>query len=66
MKQRDQFGNVLNDLGEGILVADNNEIFLFNEQSQIILELQKLNGRKLQSLNIPAINYLTEAKKKEN
>ena len=65
-KQRDQFGNVLNDLGEGILVADNNEnIFYSNEQSQIILELQKLNGRKLQSLNIPAINYLTERAKEK-
>ncbi len=65
-KQRDQFGNVLNDLGEGILVADNNEnIFYSNEQSQIILELQKLNGRKLQSLNIPAINYLTERVKEK-
>lgn len=65
-KQRDQFGNVLNDLGEGILVADNDEnIFYSNEQSQIILELQKLNGRKLQSLNIPAINYLTERVKEK-
>jgi len=65
-KQRDQFGNVLNDLGEGILVADNDEnIFYSNEQSQIILELQKLNGRKLQSLNIPAINYLTERAKEK-
>ena len=65
-KQRDQFGNVLNDLGEGILVADNNEnIFYSNEQSQIILELEKLNGRKLQSLNIPAINYLTERAKEK-
>jgi two-component system phosphate regulon sensor histidine kinase PhoR len=65
-KQRDQFGNVLNDLGEGILVADNNEnIFYSNEQSQIILELQKLDGRKLQSLNIPAINYLTERAKEK-
>ena len=65
-KQRDQFGNVLNDLGEGILVADNNEnIFYSNEQSQIILEIQKLNGRKLQSLNIPAINYLTERAKEK-
>ena len=65
-KQRDQFGNVLNDLGEGILVADNDEnIFYSNEQSQIILELQKLNGRKLQSLNIPAVNYLTERAKEK-
>ena len=65
-KQRDQFGNVLNDLGEGILVADNDEnIFYSNEQSQIILGLQKLNGRKLQSLNIPAINYLTERAKEK-
>ena len=65
-KQRDQFGNVLNDLGEGILVADSDEnIFYSNEQSQIILGLQKLNGRKLQSLNIPAINYLTERAKEK-
>ena len=65
-KQRDQFGNVLNDLGEGILVADNDEnIFYSNEQSQIILEIQKLNGKKLKSLKIPAINYLTDRAKEK-
>ena len=58
-KQRDQFGLVLDDLGEGILVTNQQgDVVYNNEQSLIILNTQDLDKQNINSLNLPAINYL--------
>ena len=58
-KQRDQFGLVLDDLGEGILVTNQQgDIVYNNEQSLIILNTNDLDKQNISSLNLPAINYL--------
>ena len=58
-KQRDQFGLVLDDLGEGILVTNQEgDVVYNNEQSLIILNTQDLDKQNISSLNLPAINYL--------
>jgi len=58
-KQRDQFGLVLDDLGEGILVTNQQgDIVYNNEQSLIILNIKDLDKQNISSLNLPAINYL--------
>ena len=58
-KQRDQFGLVLDDLGEGILVTNQQgDIVYNNEQSLIILNTKDLDKQNISSLNLPAINYL--------
>ncbi len=58
-KQRDQFGLVLDDLGEGIIVTDTEgEVVFTNEQSSIILDSNNLTSQNIKSLEIPALNYL--------
>ena len=58
-KQRDQFGLVLDDLGEGILVTNQLGEFVYNnEQSLIILNIESLEKKNINNLEIPAINYL--------
>ena len=69
-KQRDQFGSVLDDLGEGILVTNKNgDVVFANEQFSIILNIQELPSKNIKSLNFPALNYLfkrVESKKRED
>ncbi len=58
-KQRDQFGLVLDDLGEGILVTDTEgKVVYNNEQSSRILNTNDLDKKNINSLKFPAINYL--------
>ena len=58
-KQRDQFGLVLDDLGEGILVTDTDgKVVYSNEQSSRILNTNDLDKKNINSLKLPAINYL--------
>ena len=65
-KQRDQFGSVLNDLGEGIIVAnENGDIKYENEQFSQILNLEEVNGKNIQDLNIKSLNYLFRRSKKK-
>jgi two-component system phosphate regulon sensor histidine kinase PhoR len=67
-KQRDQFGSVLDDLGEGILVTNKNgDVIFANEQFYIILNIQELPSKNVKNLNLPALNYLfkrVESKKR--
>ena len=67
-KQRDQFGSVLDDLGEGILVTNKEgDVVFANEQFSIILNIQELPSKNIKSLNFPALNYLfkrVESKKR--
>ena len=65
-KQRDQFGSVLDDLGEGIIVAnENGDIKYENEQFSQILNLEEVNGKNIQDLNIKSLNYLFRRSKKK-
>jgi len=65
-KQRDQFGSVLDDLGEGIIVAnENGDIKYENEQFSQILNLDEVNGKNIQDLNIKSLNYLFRRSKKK-
>ena len=58
-RQRDQFGQVLDDLGEGILVTNKDgEVVFSNEQTSIILNIKKLSNQNIKNLKIPALNYL--------
>ena len=65
-KQRDQFGSVLDDLGEGIMVADiAGKITYENEQVSLILNRNELVGKKITDLNIKSLNYLFKRAKKK-
>ena len=65
-KQRDQFGSVLDDLGEGVIVANGNgDIKYENEQFSQILNLDEVNGKNIQDLNIKSLNYLFRRSKKK-
>lgn len=65
-KQRDQFGSVLDDLGEGVIVANGNgDIKYENEQFAQILNLDEVNGKNIQDLNIKSLNYLFRRSKKK-
>ena len=58
-KQRDQFGLVLDDLGEGILVANRNgKITYCNEQCLLILSKDNLVGQQLKDMDIKSIQSL--------
>jgi two-component system phosphate regulon sensor histidine kinase PhoR len=58
-KQRDQFGLVLDDLGEGIIVTDKKGKVVFtNEQASIILNTNNLLNENIKNFDIPALNYL--------
>ena len=65
-KQRDQFGSVLDDLGQGIIVADiDGKITYENEQVSLILNKNELVGKKITDLNIKSLNYLLKRAKKK-
>jgi two-component system phosphate regulon sensor histidine kinase PhoR len=58
-KQRDQFGLVLDDLGEGIIVTNKKGKVLFtNEQASVILNTTNLFEKNIKEFDIPALNYL--------
>jgi two-component system phosphate regulon sensor histidine kinase PhoR len=58
-KQRDQFGLVLDDLGEGIIVTNKKGKVVFtNEQASVILNTENLFEKNIKESNIPALNYL--------
>ena len=70
-KQRNQFGSVLDDLGEGVIVFnDYAEITYHNDQALRILNLKTdINNKTLEELNIKAIGNLYDIaskKKKSN
>ena len=70
-KQRNQFGSVLDDLGEGVIVFnDLAEITYHNDQALRILNLKTdINNKILEELNIKAIGNLYDIaskKKKSN
>ena len=70
-KQRNQFGSVLDDLGEGVIVFnDYAEITYHNDQALRILNLKTdINNKTLKELNIKAIGNLYDIaskKKKSN
>ncbi len=65
-KQRDQFGSVLNDLGEGIIIANiDGEITYSNDQFKRILNMQKVVGKNISDLGIQSLNYLYKRAKKK-
>jgi two-component system phosphate regulon sensor histidine kinase PhoR len=58
-KQRDQFGLVLDELGEGIIVTNRKgDVVFTNEQASIILNKNNLLDDNIQNFDIPALNYL--------
>ena len=64
-KQRDQFGSVLDDLGEGIVVTDNKGNITFeNDQFKQILNLKNVNGKNIKDLDIKQLGYLFRRSKK--
>ena len=65
-KQRDQFGSVLDDLGEGIVVTDKNGNITFeNDQFSQILNLKNVNGENIKDLGIKSLGYLFRRSKKD-
>ena len=64
-KQRDQFGSVLDDLGEGIVVTDNKGNITFeNDQFKQILNLKNVSGKNIKDLDIKQLGYLFRRSKK--
>ena len=66
-KQRDQFGSVLDDLGEGIVVTDNEGNITFeNDQFSQILNLKKnIHGESIKDLGVKSLGYLFRRSKKK-
>ena len=65
-KQRDQFGSVLDDLGEGVVVTDNNGNITFeNEQFSQILNLETNHSENLKDIGIKSLEYLHRRSKKK-
>ena len=66
-KQRDQFGSVLDDLGEGIIVTDNEGNITFeNDQFAQILNLKKnAHGANIKDLGVKSLGYLFRRSKKK-
>ena len=65
-KQRDQFGVVLDGLGEGILVCNNNGIITFrNDQIMQILGLSEIIDRSIYDLEIPALSRMYKKAQKK-
>jgi len=64
-KQRDQFGLVLDDLGEGIMVANKKgEITYCNEQFLLILSKNDVIGQEIKDLEIKSIQSLYKKTKR--
>lgn len=65
-KQRDQFGLVLDDLGEGILVCNKKgEVQYSNEQFMKILDINRSSISNIYDIDISAINYLFKRSNKK-
>ena len=65
-KQRDQFGSVLDDLGEGIVVTDiEGNITFENDQFSQILNLKNVHGQNIKDLVLNPLDIFTEDQKKE-
>ncbi len=65
-RQRDQFGSVLDDLGEGIVVTDNDgNITYENDQFSQILNLKSVNGENIKDLGIKSLGYLFRRSRKK-
>ena len=67
-KQRNQFGSVLDDLGEGIIVFNESaEVTFNNDQALLILNLENIEKSRLEDIPItPILNlYETASKKKK-
>ena len=64
-KQRDQFGSVLDDLGEGIVVTNQDgDITFENDQFSQILNLKNVSGQNIKDLGIKSLGYLYRRSKK--
>ena len=64
-KQRDQFGSVLDNLGEGIMVANKEgEITYCNEQFMKILDKENLIGVEIKDINLASIQSLYKKTKR--
>ena len=64
-KQRDQFGSVLDDLGEGVVVTDKEGNITFeNDQFSQILNLKTVEGQNIKDLGIKSLGYLYRRSKK--
>jgi len=64
-KQRDQFGSVLDDLGEGVVVTDKEGNITFeNDQFSQILNLKNVEGQNIKELGIKSLGYLFRRSKK--
>jgi len=64
-KQRDQFGSVLDDLGEGIVVTNQNgDITFENDQFSQILNLKNVSRSNIKDLGIKSLGYLFRRSKK--
>ena len=65
-KQRDQFGSVLDGLGEGIMVCDQNGLITFrNEQIMQILGLDEIIDQSIHDLEIPALSRMYKKAQKK-
>ena len=65
-KQRDQFGSVLDGLGEGIMVCDQNGLITFrNEQLMQILGLDEIIDQSIHDLEIPALSRMYKKAQKK-
>ncbi|MDB4120548.1 ATP-binding protein [Gammaproteobacteria bacterium] len=65
-KQRDQFGSVLDGLGEGIMVCDQNGLITFrNDQIMQILGLDEIIDKSINDLEIPALSRMYKKAQKK-
>ena len=65
-KQRDQFGSVLDGLGEGIMVCDQNGLITFrNDQIMQILGLNEIIDQSIHDLKIPALSRMYKKAQKK-
>jgi len=65
-KQRDQFGSVLDGLGEGIMVCDQNGLITFrNDQIMQILGLDEIIDQSIHDLKIPALSRMYKKAQKK-
>ena len=65
-KQRDQFGSVLDGLGEGIMVCDQNGLITFrNDQIMEILGLDEIINKSINDIEIPALSRMYKKAQKK-
>jgi two-component system phosphate regulon sensor histidine kinase PhoR len=65
-KQRDQLGSVLDGLGEGIMVCDQNGLITFrNDQIMQILGLDEIIDQSIHDLEIPALSRMYKKAQKK-